>query len=72
MLLMEEFKNCFPSDVKTYLDEKKAINLSQAATFTDDYVLTHKHIHVLTCLLQVKVLTTLHLATCASVMTQVI
>ena len=40
---MEEFKNCVPSKVRTYLDEKKADTLSQAAKLADDYVLTHKN-----------------------------
>ena len=43
LLLIEEFKKCLPSEVKTYLDEKKAEMLSQAATLADDYVLTHKN-----------------------------
>ena len=42
LLLIEEFKKSLPSEVKTYLDEKKAETLSQAATVADDYVLTHK------------------------------
>jgi len=41
LLLIEEFKKCLPNEVKTYLDEKKAEMLSQAATLADDYVLTH-------------------------------
>jgi len=38
LLLIEEFKKRLPSEVKTYLDEKKAETMSQA----DDYMLTHK------------------------------
>ena len=43
LILVEEFKNCVPSEVRTYLDEKKADTLSQAAILADDYVLTHKN-----------------------------
>ena len=43
LILVEEFKNCVPSEVRTYLDEKKADTLSQAAKLADDYVLTHKN-----------------------------
>ena len=42
LVLVEEFKNCVSRDVKTYLDEKKAENLKEAAVLADDYVLTHK------------------------------
>ena len=43
LLLIEEFKNCVPSEVITYLDEKKADTLSQAAMLADDHVLTHEN-----------------------------
>ena len=42
LVLMEEFKNCLPTDIKTYLDEQKIDTLHQAATRADDYALTHK------------------------------
>ena len=42
LILVEEFKNCVSCDVKTYLDEKKAQTLKEAAVLADDYVLTHK------------------------------
>ena len=42
LILVKECKSCAPSDVRTYLDEKKADTLSQAAILADDYVLTHK------------------------------
>ena len=42
LMLIEEFKNCLPTDIKTYVDEQKAGNLHQAATLADDYALTHK------------------------------
>lgn len=43
-LLIEEFKSCLPTDVKTYLDENKAESLHRAATLVDDYSLTHQKI----------------------------
>ena len=43
LILVEKFKNCVPSEVRTYLDERKADTLSQAAVLADDYVLTHKN-----------------------------
>ena len=42
LVLMEEFKNCLPSEIKTYLDEQKVDSLHQAAVRADDYALTHK------------------------------
>ena len=42
MLLIEEFKNCLSGEVRTYLDERKAETLNQAAVLADDYILTHK------------------------------
>jgi len=42
LVLMEEFKNCLPTNIKTYLDEQKIDTLHQAATRADDYALTHK------------------------------
>ena len=41
LLLLEEFKNCLPSEVKTYLDEHKVESLQRGATLADDYTLTH-------------------------------
>ena len=43
IILVEEFKKCVPSKVRTYLDEKKTDTLSQAAKLADNYVLTHKN-----------------------------
>ena len=40
-ILVEEFKNSVPSEVRTYLDEKNADTLSQVAKLADDYFLTH-------------------------------
>ena len=42
MILVKEFKDCLPTEIKTCLDEQKVDNLHQAATRTDDYALTHR------------------------------
>ena len=42
IVLLEEFKRCVRDDIKTYLDEQIVENLQNAATFADDYALTHK------------------------------
>ena len=42
LILLEQFKSCLQPHIKTYLDERKANNLAQAAVFADDYSLTHK------------------------------
>ena len=41
LLMMEEFKNCLPSDIRTYLDEQKVDNLHEAVVYAKDYSLTH-------------------------------
>ena len=41
LMLLKEFKNCLPVDIKTYVDEQKIEDLHQAATLADDYALTH-------------------------------
>ena len=41
LVLVEEFKGCVLSNIKTHIDEKKTDNLQQAAVLADDYVLTH-------------------------------
>ena len=41
-LLVEEFKRCINSDVKSFLDEKEVETLDLAARLADDYSLTHK------------------------------
>ena len=41
LILVEEFKSCLPSNIKTYIDEQKADSLQQAAVLADDYSLTH-------------------------------
>ena len=42
LMLVEEFKRCIQSDVKTFLDEKHVETLEEAARLADDYYLTHK------------------------------
>ena len=39
-------QNCFPNEVKTYLDENKVETLHQAATLADNYTLTHQKVFV--------------------------
>ena len=41
-MLVEEFKRCINSDVKSFLDEKEVGTLEKAARLSDDYTLTHK------------------------------
>ena len=41
-MLVEEFKRCIQSDVKTFLDEKQVETLEEADRLADDYYLTHK------------------------------
>ncbi|XP_065893824.1 uncharacterized protein [Dysidea avara] len=43
LILLEDFKDCLPIEIKTYLDEQKVDNLHQAATRADDYALTHRN-----------------------------
>ena len=42
LMLLEEFKRCINSDVKSFLDEKEVETLEKAARLADDYTLTHK------------------------------
>ena len=41
-MLVEEFKRCIQSEIKTFLDEKQVETLEEAARLADDYYLTHK------------------------------
>ena len=41
-MLVEEFKRCINSDIKSFLDEKQVKTLEAAAQLADDYALTHK------------------------------
>ena len=40
--LLEEFKNCVPKGVATYVKEQKVTRLDEAAVLSDEFVLTHK------------------------------
>jgi len=40
LILLEDFKDCLPTEIKTYLDEQRVDSLHQAATRADDYALT--------------------------------
>ena len=42
LMLVEEFKRCLNSDVKSFLYEKEVETLEKTARFADDYTLTHK------------------------------
>ncbi|XP_070552082.1 uncharacterized protein [Ptychodera flava] len=42
LVLIEEFKRCIRSDIKTFINEQKAGTLEVAARLADDYSLTHK------------------------------
>ena len=42
LILLEEFKNCMSTDVRTYLCEKSITDLGLAAIAADEYLLTHK------------------------------
>ena len=42
LILVEEFKRCIQSDVKTFLCEKQVETLEEAARLADEYYLTHK------------------------------
>ena len=41
-MLVEEFKRCINSDVKSFLDEKEVKTLEKVARLADDYTLPHK------------------------------
>ena len=49
LILVEEFKSCLPSNIKTYIDEQKANSLQQAAVLADDYSLTHHGSFTMSC-----------------------
>ena len=42
MVLLEEFKDKVPPDIRSHLDEQKVEDLEKAAIMADDYALTHK------------------------------
>ena len=41
-MLVEEFKRCINSEIKSFLDEKEVETLEKAARLADNYTLTHK------------------------------
>ena len=41
-MLVEEFKRCINSDIRSFLDEKEVKTLKKAACLADNYTLTHK------------------------------
>merc|ERR1711860_487018 len=42
VMLIEQFKNCLFTDLRTHLDDKEVSTLSEAAVMSDGYALTHK------------------------------
>ena len=42
LVLLEEFKNCVPEAVATYLSEQRVTKVEDAAVLADEYVLAHK------------------------------
>lgn len=42
LVLLEEFKNCLPEKIATYVNEQKALTVATAAVLADEYVLTHQ------------------------------
>uniref|UniRef100_A0AAY3ZW69 SCAN box domain-containing protein n=1 Tax=Denticeps clupeoides TaxID=299321 RepID=A0AAY3ZW69_9TELE len=46
LVLLEEFKNCVPDAVATYLHDRQVTTLAQAAVCADQYALTHKNVFV--------------------------
>ena len=41
-MLVEEYKRCINSDVKSFIDENEVETLENAARLADDYTLIHK------------------------------
>ena len=41
LMIMEEFKNCLPECVATYLNEQKETQVAQAVVLADEFSLTH-------------------------------
>ena len=42
LILVEQFKNCLPEQIATYVSERNATTGPEAATLADDYALIHK------------------------------
>lgn len=45
LILLEEFKNCVPAVLATYLNEQKVSKLFDAAVMADEFALTHKGLY---------------------------
>jgi hypothetical protein len=45
-IMIEEFKQCIHSDIKTYIDEHNVSSLVEANTMADDYAPTHTLIYL--------------------------
>ena len=43
LILLEEFKNCVPEVITTYLNEQKVNTLAEAAVLADEFALTHRN-----------------------------
>lgn len=44
VILLEEFKDCVPPDLKTHLEDKNVKTLEEAAVISDTFPLSHKKI----------------------------
>ena len=42
LILLEEFKNCLPDVICTFINEQKVSTLDRAAVLADEFILTHK------------------------------
>lgn len=42
LILLEEFKNCLPDKICTYINEQKVKTVAEAAILAEEYVLTHR------------------------------
>ena len=42
LVALEQFKNCVPENVATYLNEQKVKTPQEAVVLADEYILTHK------------------------------
>lgn len=47
LVILEEFKNCLPDSIATYINEQKVTQVSKAAVLADEFVLTHKNVFTL-------------------------
>ena len=42
LILLEDFRNCLPDKIATYINEQNVNDVSKAAVLADEYVLTHR------------------------------